>query len=123
MACGGLMSVSIREQSDELKAAAAARLPAEVAAVFDDNARQMGLQGIPPASIKVGDKMDSFTLSNAIAKPVTVDELVAAGPAVIVFYRGGWCPYCNLALRTYQQDLLSRLKDFDATLVAISPPN
>ena len=115
------MSVSIREQSDELKAAAAARLPAEVAAVFDDNARQMGLQGIPPASIKVGDKMDSFTLSNAIAKPVTVDELVAAGPAVIVFYRGGWCPYCNLALRTYQQDLLSRLKDFDATLVAISP--
>jgi peroxiredoxin len=115
------MSVSIREQSNELKAAAAAHLPADVAAVFDDNARQMGLQGIPGASLKVGDKLDSFTLHNAIAKPVTLDELVAAGPAVIVFYRGGWCPYCNLALRTYQQDLLPRLKGFDATLVAISP--
>jgi peroxiredoxin len=115
------MSVSIREQSDELKAAAAAHLPADVAAVFDENARQMGLQGIPSAAIKVGDKMDSFTLRNAIGKPVTLDELVAAGPVVIVFYRGGWCPYCNLALRTYQQHLLPRLKDLDATLVAISP--
>jgi peroxiredoxin len=115
------MSVSIREQSDELKAAAAARLPVAVAVVFDDNARQMGLQGIPSAAIKVGDKMDSFTLRNAIGELVTLDELAAGGPVVIVFYRGGWCPYCDLALRTYQQDLLPQLKGFDANLVAISP--
>jgi len=117
------MSVSIREQANELKAAAAAHLPADVAAVFDGNARQMGLQGIPGASIKVGDKLDSFTLRNAIAKPVTLDELVAAGPAVIVFYRGGWCPYCNLALRTYQQDLLPRLKGFDGHPGGHQPPD
>src|ERR1700741_1382190 len=114
------MSLSIREQSDELKAAAA-RFPCAVAAVFDDNARQMGLQGIPSATIKVGDKMDSFTLRNAIGELVTLDELAAGGPVVMVFYRGGWCPYCNLALRTYQRDLLPRLKRFGARLVAISP--
>ena len=38
-----------------------------------------------------------------------------------MFYRGGWCPYCNLALRTYQQELLPELGAFDARLVAISP--
>ena len=115
------MSASIREQSDELKAAAAAHLPADIAAVFADNARQMGLQGVPGEAISVGDKLESFTLHNATAKRVTLEELVAAGPAIIVFYRGGWCPYCNLALRTYQQELLPQLKAFDATLVAISP--
>jgi peroxiredoxin len=38
-----------------------------------------------------------------------------------VFYRGGWCPYCNLALRTYQKELLPELVAFGARLVAISP--
>jgi peroxiredoxin len=52
---------------------------------------------------------------------VSLDQLVESGPAVIVFYRGGWCPYCNLALRTYQQELLPQLDAFGARLVAISP--
>ena len=43
---------------------------------------------------------------------MTLDQLVADGPAVIVFYRGGWCPYCNLALRTYQRELLPELVGF-----------
>jgi peroxiredoxin len=55
------------------------------------------------------------------AQPVTLDQLVESGPAVIVFYRGGWCPYCNLALRTYQRELLPELAAFGARLVAISP--
>jgi peroxiredoxin len=40
---------------------------------------------------------------------------------VIVFYRGGWCPYCNIALRSYQQELAPQLAGFGARLVAISP--
>ena len=40
---------------------------------------------------------------------------------MIVFYRGGWCPYCNLALRTYQTELLPQLGQYGARLVAISP--
>ena len=115
------MSASIRQQSDELKAAAAAHLPSDIASVFADNASRMRMDGVPGAAISVGEQLRSFTLRNATGKPVTLDELVAAGPAVIVFYRGGWCPYCNLALRTYQQELLPQLKAFDATLVAISP--
>jgi peroxiredoxin len=116
------MSATIREQSEQLKAAAAAdRLPADVLAVFDRSIRNLLDQGVPAEVVAVGDTLASFTLSDATDSQVTLDQLVAVGPAVVVFYRGGWCPYCNLALRTYQQELLPRLAAFDARLVAISP--
>jgi peroxiredoxin len=115
------MSLTIREQSDQLKAAAAERLPSEVLDVFDQSIRNLLDQGIPANTIKVGDVLGRFTLDDATGNPVSLDRLVENGPAVIVFYRGGWCPYCNLALRTYQQELLHRLEAFGARLVAISP--
>ena len=115
------MSVTIREQSEQMKAAAAQRLPAEVVEVFDRSIRDLLDQGVPSGAITVGDSLEPFTLSDATGAPVTLDQLVEAGPAVIVFYRGGWCPYCNLALRTYQRELLPELAAFDARLVAISP--
>ena len=115
------MSVTYREQSEQLKAAAAQHLPAEVVEVFDRSVTQMRTQGVPSETAAVGDRLESFTLGDAAGEPVTLDELIAAGPAVIVFYRGGWCPYCNLALRTYQRDLLPQLDAFKARLVAISP--
>jgi peroxiredoxin len=115
------MSVTIREQSEQLKADAAEHLPAEVVEVFDRSIQDLLDQGVPAGAVAVGDTLESFTLDDATGEPVTLDQLVEAGPAVIVFYRGGWCPYCNLALRTYQQDLLPELAPIDARLVAISP--
>jgi peroxiredoxin len=115
------MSLTIHEQSEQLKAAAADRLPAEVLGVFDQSIVELLHQGVPADSIKAGDELKSFTLSDANGTPVSLDQLVERGPAVIVFYRGGWCPYCNLALRTYQQELLPQLDAFGARLVAISP--
>jgi peroxiredoxin len=115
------MPVTIREQSEQLKAAAAERLPAEVVAAFDQNIEDLLEQGVPAGAIAVGDTLEPFTLTDATGTPVTLEELVEAGPAVIVFYRGGWCPYCNLALRTYQHELLPELARFGARLVAISP--
>jgi len=115
------MPLTIREQSEQLKAAAAERLPAEVVEVFDRSIQDFLDQGIPADSIKAGDVLEQFTLDDATGTPVGLDQIVESGPAVIVFYRGGWCPYCNLALRTYQQELLPELGDLGARLVAISP--
>jgi len=115
------MPVTIREQSDQLKAAAADHLPTEVLEVFDRSIESLHNEGVPPDTIKVGDRLDSFTLDDATRRRVSLKQIVESGPAVIVFYRGGWCPYCNLALRTYQSDLLPQLDGFDARLVAISP--
>jgi len=115
------MSVTIGEQSEQFKAAAADHLPPDVLDVFDRNIHGFLREGVPAGAIGTGDSLGSFTLDDANENPVTLDQLVANGPAVIVFYRGGWCPYCNLALRTYQRELLPELDSFDACLVAISP--
>ncbi|MFZ0904582.1 MAG: peroxiredoxin-like family protein [Mycobacterium sp.] len=115
------MSLTIREQSAQLQAASAVQLPADVVEVFSRNSQQLRARGVPAGTVKVGDTLPSFTLRNAVAERVSLDDLVATGPAVLVFYRGGWCPYCNLALRTYQRELLPQLGAWVATLAAISP--
>jgi peroxiredoxin len=112
---------TIVDQVNEVKAAAASRLPAEVVAVFASDQAALAAGGIPAGAVSVGDKLAPFALPDATGETRTLDELTAEGLAVIVFYRGGWCPYCNVALRTYQRDLVPHLGSHNARLVAISP--
>ncbi|QVY66387.1 peroxiredoxin-like family protein [Polaribacter sp. Q13] len=71
-------------------------------------------------ALKVGEKAPSFELPNAEGKLISLDSLLEEGPLVITFYRGDWCPYCNLQLRALQAKL-NKIKDLGANLVAISP--
>ena len=71
-------------------------------------------------TLKVGEQAPDFILPNVLNKAVELNEILQAGSVVISFYRGQWCPYCNLELRTLQQ-YLPRIKEQAATLVAISP--
>src|ERR1700752_3315418 len=112
---------TIAEQANEVKAAAASQLPAEVVAMFESDQAALAAAGVPARAVSVGDTLAPFALSDATGQTRTMEELTAGGPAVIVFYRGGWCPYCNLTLRTYQQQLLPHLDAYSARLVAISP--
>jgi peroxiredoxin len=112
---------NLSEQLKQQKAVASERLPADVVAVFDQSIEDRLEEGVPTDVIKVGDTLETFTLDDATGKPVTLESLVETGPAVIVFYRGGWCPYCNLALRAYQREVLPELSGAGGRLVAISP--
>ncbi|HET6703591.1 peroxiredoxin-like family protein [Amycolatopsis sp.] len=98
--------------NDQLRSA----LPPELAEVLDADRRRAATE-----FAEVGAKIEDFTLPGADGAPTSLGELVADGPAVLVFYRGQWCPYCNLTLRTYQQELLPELAKFGARLAAISP--
>jgi peroxiredoxin len=69
---------------------------------------------------RVGDKAPNFVLPDALAKPVDLSNRLDNGPVVLNFYRGGWCPYCNIELRAYQA-LLPRIAKLGASLMAISP--
>ena len=69
---------------------------------------------------KAGDAAPDFTLLDPDGKPVTSRELLARGPLVISFYRGVWCPYCNLELQALQE-ALPEIVARCASLVAISP--
>jgi peroxiredoxin len=112
---------TIAEQANDVKAATASQLPAEVVTVFASDLTALAAGGIPTGAVAVGDQLTAFTLPDATGLPRTLEELTADGPAVIVFYRGGWCPYCNLTLRTYERDLLPQLSAYSARLLAISP--
>ncbi|GHC51159.1 peroxiredoxin-like family protein [Roseibacillus persicicus] len=71
-------------------------------------------------AIGVGDTAPDFELPNANGEPVSLSKLLAEGPVVVTFYRGDWCPYCNLELRALRE----KMPDFRALetqLVAISP--
>ncbi|MDQ7804718.1 peroxiredoxin-like family protein [Amycolatopsis sp. A133] len=92
-------------------------LPPEISEVLEEDRRRAA--GTKFA--EVGAEVADFELPGADGSPTSLGELVAAGPAVLVFYRGQWCPYCNLTLRTYQQELLPELARLEASLVAISP--
>ncbi|MEA5463141.1 peroxiredoxin-like family protein [Leptothoe sp. PORK10 BA2] len=76
--------------------------------------------GISNQVLTVGDTAPDFELPDATGRSVRLSELLTQGPVVINFYRGEWCPYCNLELRAFQ-NLLPEFKQSGATLVAISP--
>lgn len=67
-----------------------------------------------------GDKAEDFSLANAKGEETRLSSLLANGPVILNFYRGDWCPYCNLEFKALN-DILPQIKDLGATLVGISP--
>jgi len=70
-------------------------------------------------AIKIGEKAPNFELPNQENLSISLDQLLSSGPVVVTYYRGDWCPYCNLQLRALQAKL-SEIQELGATLVAIS---
>lgn len=71
-------------------------------------------------ALGVGADAPDFSLPATNGEQVQLRDLLARGPVVLTFYRGDWCPYCNLQLRTYQK-ALPQINAHGATLVAVSP--
>ena len=78
--------------------------------------------GLAERAIDVGDAAPAFTLADADGTPVRSAALLAQGPLVLSFYRGVWCPYCNMELQALQ-GVLPEIAAAGASLVAISPQN
>lgn len=71
-------------------------------------------------ALQVGDTALNFTLQNALGKKVTLYDELKNGVVILMWYRGGWCPYCNVALH-YMQQALPEFNKYGATLLAITP--
>lgn len=76
--------------------------------------------GVADRAKKVGDRAPAFTLTDADGNTVSSTERLARGPLIVTFYRGVWCPYCNLELQALQ-GLSSTYERLGASVVAISP--
>ena len=95
-------------------------IPKPVLAVMDAETARLAESGLTTHALKAGDAVPDFILPDAQGQLVRSHSLLRNGPLVIAFYRGGWCPYCNLHLRGFQR-VLPQLKELGAQIVAISP--
>lgn len=113
-------STTLAWELAEFKAAFAQRAAPERIAIMEAATERLRATGIEAAALKIGDRAPDVTLPDALGRPVRLADLWSDGPLVLVFYRGGWCPYCNLELRAWQR-LLPRLDAAGVRLAAISP--
>jgi peroxiredoxin len=113
-------STSLKDTIAEFMTTMAKHAPPEVIATLGTEMKKLADSGIAARSLQVGTKAPDFSLPDAKGKVVTLFNLLARGPAVVTFYRGGWCPFCDLQLRAYQ-GALSQIHDLGAELVAVSP--
>jgi peroxiredoxin len=94
--------------------------PAELLNGFAEAAERLAAIDFSARAPRVGDQAPDFELPDQNGQDVRLSELLQRGPVVVIFYRGEWCPYCNLQLRVFQARL-DELTGRGAQLVAISP--
>lgn len=117
--------MSLQVQLDTFKAAFEAgqppyNVPRAVVETMHRATAELINSGAAQRALKAGDTMPAFTLDDAEGKPVSSADLLRQGPLVVTFYRGVWCPYCNMDLQALQA-ALPAVQEAGASLVAISP--
>lgn len=85
-----------------------------------ENAGKDLASSMPAPGIKVGEKAPDFVLNNALGKPVSLKDKLQQGPVVLVFYRGAWCPFCNMHLHVLQESL-PEFQKYGAQLITVTP--
>lgn len=111
---------SYLEQREQLHARLADQAPAALLDGFAAAAQRLDAVDFAARAPKVGDEAPDFALPDQHGDEVWLSALLRGGPVVLIFYRGEWCPYCNLQLRTLQSNL-AQLAEHRAQLVGISP--
>ena len=112
---------TIAEQVANHHRTSAGQLPPDIAEAFVTEQRDLAAAGNPSGVAEPGSQLPDGKLLDVGGQPTTLAQNLGGKPAVIVFYRGAWCPYCNIALRTYQAQLVPALAERRIGLVAISP--
>jgi peroxiredoxin len=97
----------------------AGRSPAPIADRITRGLEEVVSSGVAPG-LQVGTSAPNFTLPNALGQSVELAQRLKSGPVVLTFYRGAWCPYCNVTLRALQV-ALPRFRAHGASVIAISP--
>ena len=75
---------------------------------------------MPSPGLKVGEKAPNFTLKNAFGKKVKLSKVLKNGPVILSFYRGAWCPFCNLQLNILHKSM-PHFKKYGAQLILVTP--
>ena len=113
--------MSLKEKLDALRTAKdeGRIFPPEVVALMHKSTAELAASGQAERALKAGDRAPGFVLPDANGALVSSQDLLAKGPLVLTFYRGVWCPYCNLDLQAIEE-AAPRIRALGATLAAVS---
>ncbi|MEM7715455.1 MAG: peroxiredoxin-like family protein [Cyanobacteria bacterium P01_A01_bin.68] len=95
-------------------------LSAETLEAIDNVTEEVISSGIAHQSLKVGDMIPDFALPNHNGELIEIKQIFKRGATIISFYRGTWCPFCNLELKALEQ-ALPAISMLGGTVVTISP--
>jgi peroxiredoxin len=112
--------MSLKTELEAFRQEFMGKVPAEIREAMGRADVELAASSLMQAAAKAGDVAPDFTLPGVDGKAVSLSQSLKTGPVVLSFYRGGWCPYCNLELRALQAKL-GEFAALGASLVAISP--
>ena len=112
--------MTLEQELAVFRAEFARTAPAGRAALYEAQIEELRSEFASKSAIGVNDTAPDFALPNTAGKSIVLKDLLRSGPVVLTFYRGGWCPYCNIQLRAYQ-GALPQITGLGGRLVAISP--
>lgn len=112
--------MTLKAALDVFRAEFLRKFPAETAAIMQRATDQLAQDYETQTVLQMGDYAPDFELPNAVGKLVKLSDRLQQGSVILTFYRGGWCPYCNLELRAYQQ-ILPQIQAARVSLIAVSP--
>ncbi|GAC1299446.1 MAG: peroxiredoxin-like family protein [Ktedonobacteraceae bacterium] len=111
---------TLKHEIRAFKAQFVKQIPPSASEGIDADINRQVASDITKHALQVGEHAPDFTLPDVLGKDVPLATFLAQGPVVLTFYRGEWCPYCNLQLSAYQR-ILPQIQELGATLVAVSP--
>ena len=111
---------SLTQDLAALRAHYAVHMPADIAAAMARADAALAASNLVERALGAGEFAPDFTLPAGDGAPVRLTRALRDGPVIVSFYRGGWCPYCNLELRAYQARA-EAMRDAGVRLIAVSP--
>ena len=112
--------MNLEERIEAFRRKFLSQVPDEIQQMMRGAETRLAESGAAQRAVKTGDQAPGFALPNAHGQMVSSRELLAKGPVVLSFYRGDWCPYCNLELKALQERV-AEIEALGARLVAVSP--
>lgn len=111
---------TVKQKLETYKEGFVQKAPQDKQDDYEEGIRMVRESGVLERAKNVGDTAPDFTLQNAAGQRVNLSDTLAEGPVVLIWYRGEWCPYCNIYLEDIQENV-DKFEEAGAKVIAISP--
>ncbi len=111
--------MTLQEQLKQIRDATMERMPQSIIKVFTDSIDNIKKNQLKENALQVGDYVPNMNLQNSNEDNSLLSDLIEQKFLILNFYRGGWCPYCNMELREYER-LRKAFNELDTDIVGIS---